>query len=82
MSIDVGDQVRHWPTGETWVVALVEDDKLYWMGYPFGGYADLSDCSLVESADEESRNSTLALLAMSTGGGLPIIRARARVESK
>jgi hypothetical protein len=37
--IDVCDVVRHVPSGENWVVACIDGDRLYWVGYPFGGSA-------------------------------------------
>lgn len=52
--IDTGDVVRHEPTGEDWVVAQVQGDKLSWFGWP-PGWAALSDCTLVRKASEEDR---------------------------
>ena len=34
MDIDTADHVKHGPSGETWVVAYVEDDRLAWCGWP------------------------------------------------
>lgn len=53
--IDTGDHVFHEPSGETWVVAFVDGDKLYWMGWP-PGRADLKDCKLTQKADVARRN--------------------------
>ena len=36
MTIDTGDTVKHGPTGETWVVAYVQGDRLAWCGWPEG----------------------------------------------
>lgn len=41
-----GDHVHHGPSGETWVVAYVDGDRLAWSGWPEGS-AEKSDCSLV-----------------------------------
>lgn len=48
-TIDTGDHVAHGPTGETWIVARVEGDRLAWLGWP-EGWADLADCTLVQKA--------------------------------
>ena len=56
-TIKTGDSVLHHPTGEKWLVAYAdyERDELAWVGWP-PGYAELSDCELVESCtDEKSR---------------------------
>lgn len=50
-AIRCGDTVRHGPTGETWVVAWVERDRLAWAGWP-PGEALLADCTLVEAASD------------------------------
>jgi hypothetical protein len=57
-TIDTGDTVFHRPTGETWLVAYVEDGKLAWCGWP-EGYADLADCELKQKASEEARSKLL-----------------------
>jgi hypothetical protein len=52
--LKTGDVVLHKPSGETWVVAIVDGDDLMWCGWP-PGMARTSDCELVEScSDEES----------------------------
>jgi hypothetical protein len=53
-AIDTGDTVKHAPTGETWVVAYVQNGRLAWCGWP-EGEADLKDCALVEAATDEYR---------------------------
>lgn len=53
-AIDTGDAVVHGPTGETWLVAYVEDGQLAWCGWP-EGTADVSDCTLVRKATPEQR---------------------------
>lgn len=63
-TIDTGDHVYHRPSRETWVVARVEGDKLYWCGWP-PGRADLSDCELVKKATESERKLVVGLLKMS-----------------
>jgi len=53
--IDIGDYVHHTPSGEDWIVAAIDGNDLYWCGYPFGGSAELSDCSLIKKATPEFR---------------------------
>jgi len=61
-AIDTGDSVYHTPTGETWLVARVDGDKLAWCGWP-EGWADLADCTLTEKATPEERTKLLRRLA-------------------
>lgn len=77
--IDVCDVVHHAPSGENWVVACVDGDRLYWVGYPYGGSAALSDCQLVTKASDKDRQSLLEKLAELTGFDVPTLRARARL---
>ena len=56
--IDTGDSVLHGPTGETWVVAYVDGNRLAWCGWP-PGEAMLSDCKLVRKATPEYREKLL-----------------------
>jgi hypothetical protein len=60
--IDTGDHVLHKPTGETWIVARVDGDRLAWCGWP-EGWARLSDCRLVKKARTRYRDSVLMELA-------------------
>lgn len=64
--IDTGDAVLHVPTGETWLVAFVEGDRLSWVGWP-DGTASVSDCRLIEKATPEKRISTLRMMENSSG---------------
>ena len=63
--IDTGDIVFHKPTEEKWVVACVIEDKLSWCGYP-EGYANLTDCELLDSADENERKKLLIQMSESS----------------
>ena len=54
MDIDTADHVLHEPSGETWVVAYVEGDRLAWCGWP-EGEAALADCTLTKKATAEQR---------------------------
>ncbi len=63
--VDTGDVVLHRPSGEKWVVAFVEDDHLYWCGWP-EGRARLDDCELLEPATPERRAELLANIAAMT----------------
>lgn len=65
-TIDTGDTVLHGKTGETWVVAYVEGNRLAWCGWP-EGTADLADCTLVEKATPEARLTLLRQMADSGG---------------
>lgn len=47
-----GDHVVHRPTGETWVVAYVDGDRLSWCGWP-EGRADVADCERVHVATDD-----------------------------
>lgn len=61
-TIDTGDTVKHGPTGETWVVAYVQGDRLAWCGWP-PGEAQLSDCLLVQKAAPGYRDKLLRDMA-------------------
>ena len=64
--LDTGDRILHRPTGETWIVACVQGDRLSWCGWP-RGTAALSDCTLVKKATAEERHKLLREMAeMST----------------
>ena len=64
--IDTGDHVHHGPTGEDWVVAYVQGDRIAWCGWPCGE-SRLEDCRLIRAASEEERLALLKQIAdMST----------------
>lgn len=65
--IRCGDHVFHRPSGEKWVVAYAdyESGKLAWMGWP-NGTADLADCELVQSADDEKHRRDVKCYAEKT----------------
>lgn len=65
-TIDTGDTVKHGPTGETWVVAYVQGDRLAWCGWP-EGEARLADCTLVEHATTVKRDCLLREMAAMRG---------------
>jgi uncharacterized protein involved in tolerance to divalent cations len=50
---------------------------LYWCGYPFGGSANLEDCTLVKKATDEQREKLLKQLAEMTSYERPVIMAKA-----
>lgn len=77
ITIDTGDTVFHRPTRETWVVAHVVRDKLYWCGWP-EGCAELADCLLVNKASSVARMSLLE--KMRTSGGIRGRMAREKLE--
>lgn len=76
--IDTGDTVAHAPTGEHWVVGYVDGDRLTWVGWP-EGEASVSDCTLIETAKEETRRAML--YAMTVGYGRRAQYARARLAA-
>lgn len=76
--IDTADHVLHAPTGETWLVAYVEGDRLAWCGWP-PGLAELSDCTLVKKATAEERDKLLHELAKSSDS-FRAAHARRRLE--
>lgn len=65
-TIDTGDTVHHAPSGEDWVVAYVQGDRLAWCGWP-EGEAKLSDCTLIQKAAPEYRQKLLEDMAAMTG---------------
>lgn len=64
--IDTGDHVHHGPTGEDWVVAYVDGDRLCPCGWP-PGEARLSDCTRVYECSSEERTDLLRRLTRSEG---------------
>ena len=56
------DVVFHKPTGERWVVAFVQNGKLFWCGWPLG-CADLSNCTIVKKATDEEYEKLLKEMA-------------------
>ena len=67
LKIDTGDIVLHTPTDEKWTVACVQGSELSWCGWP-EGRAALADCTLVEKATPEVRDSLLTELANMKAG--------------
>lgn len=65
-TIDTGDHVRHAPSGEEWVVAYVQGDRLAWCGWP-EGEALLADCTLLSKATPEYRQKLLQDMAAMPG---------------
>jgi len=52
----IGDTVHHIPSGESWILARVDDRHVYPLGWPCCR-ADRSDCTLIEEcSDAEHRN--------------------------
>ena len=79
MKIRTGDHVAHGPTGETWVVAHVDGDRLAWCGWP-SGEAMLEDCVLIRRSTDDEHLSLLQELAKSSDGKRSS-RARAALEA-
>ena len=66
MDIETGDIVHHAPTGEKWLVAYVDGDRLCAVGWP-ETIAKLSDCTLVIKAEEDVREQLIKELAAMPG---------------
>lgn len=66
MKIDTGDTVLHHDSGETWVVAHVENGVLFWCGWPLG-CVPLRSCELVKTASAAERDKLLRDLAAIAG---------------
>jgi hypothetical protein len=65
--IDTGDVVFHAPSGETWLVAFVEGDRLIACGWP-ETVAQLEHCTLKRKATPEQR--LKLLIEMQHAGGI------------
>lgn len=61
--IVAGDTVLHKPSGETWVVCGVREERnqLIPCGYPFPSMAKLDDCNLIEKGNGQSEDMKKAL---------------------
>lgn len=57
-----GDTVLHRPTGETWLVAFVEDGRLCACGWPLE-LVPAADCDIVKSCDNLEHNKLLVEMA-------------------
>ena len=51
---DTGDKVLHRPSGEEWLVGVVDGEYLYPLGWP-PGRALVADCELLRKASGEDR---------------------------
>jgi len=67
MTIRTGDRVLHRPSGEHWLVAYVQDDRLAWCGWP-EGEARLEDCELERSCTDEQHWKLVEEIAHSASG--------------
>lgn len=72
-SIDTGDRVLHVPSGETWLVAYVDGDRLAACGWPFS-LVPVDDCRRVKKATADER--TKLLHDMAESGDSSDLRAR------
>jgi hypothetical protein len=61
-----GDHVLHKPSGETWLVAMVEGEHLTCCGWP-ESVARVSDCKVVKVATADERLKLLQNMARSSG---------------
>ena len=60
--IDTADTVLHKPSGESWIVAFVQDGRLCACGWPLE-FVPVEDCDLIEKATPESRAKLLRQMA-------------------
>ncbi|MFI0399622.1 MAG: hypothetical protein ACH34X_11100 [Thiolinea sp.] len=60
---NTGDTVFHKPSQETWLVVYADykTGKLSWCGWPQGGEADISDCTLIKKATSEEMQQMITL---------------------
>lgn len=72
--IRAGDIVHHEPTGEDWVVAYVQGDRLAWCGWP-AGEANLNDCWLKKTCTDAEHRDWLERIAKSDGKRARMARA-------
>jgi len=70
---DTGDTVFHRPTMEVWVVAHVDGEHLYWIGWP-PGCAMTEDCTPCIKASPAQRQRDLLMIANSSSSSDPRIR--------
>lgn len=61
-----GDTVFHDPSGETWVVAFVEGDRLSPCGWP-PTMASVADCELLQSCTDAKHREMLETWAIKGG---------------
>jgi hypothetical protein len=76
--LDTGDVVLHKPSGEHWVVAYVDGDKLSWCGWP-EGLARVTDFELVRAAQPDARLKLLHQMASMSGSDSRKTYAQARL---
>lgn len=77
-TIETGDMVFHRPTRELWIVANCKGSELMWCGWP-EGYAQTSDCLLVNKATQTQKKQIL--LDLAGAGGTRAYRARHELEA-
>lgn len=64
--IRCGDHVRHIPSGQVWVVAYVDGDRLAWCGWP-AGEAPLANFKRVKECSDADHRHMLKQCAASDG---------------
>jgi hypothetical protein len=78
--MDTGDVILHRPTGEQWLVAYVQGDRLVCCGWPETA-APVSDCELLEAATPEQRLELLHHMAAMSGSDSRKSHALQRLET-
>lgn len=72
-----GDQVRHRPTGEDWLIAAVLPNGTDVMPYGWPAtIAKAADCTLLKDASDEEHHTALEELARGEGNDLRRVLAR------
>lgn len=62
-----GDSVYHAPSGETWLVAWCDGERLAWAGWP-DGTALAADCAIVKRATDEEHRTAVDAWRKTSGG--------------
>lgn len=79
--IDTADHVKHVPSGELWLVAYVEGDRLCACGWPCT-VANLADCELIQKAAPGEKEALLQRMAMISDGDIRGVYARRKIAEQ
>ena len=70
-----GDKVFHWPSGETWILAVAENHRVAPCGWP-ETIANADDCSLIEAASDNDAASMILKWAAMDSSDIRVIVAK------
>lgn len=76
--IDTADHVKHVLSGEFWLVAYVEGDRLCACGWPCT-VANLADCKLIQKAAPGEKEALLRSMAEIKDGDIRGVYARRKI---